>query len=198
MALSVMRLRNSKGGRPYDIERVDDLTEAQAIQVASSWWESGGTVAMLVLRDGQEDTRYQREYCVEQRIPEAWPQAPKPRFPSPSPAPQPRAAPTIDDPVEVAAPRQRTPTVRCPVCGRTVPEGTLDQPVGEKGPSSCPRCGLTFICRACAIELPPSRRYPDDRDPTPSGRLAAGRCLECGSPQPGLKSSDLWRMYTRR
>lgn len=199
MKVTIKRLKNAPADQPYGIETVEDLTPEAAGQLSVSWWESRGTLAMVLFADGKEDSRYQREYMVADRVPEAWPAPAKRPTVEPTPpklppalvrAPQrPAAPPTLVNPRKEAAKEEKV----CPGCERPLPRNP-----GEPVEGGCGVCGRAFACRACLRALPPSRRYPGDKDPTPSGRMADYRCLECGAPQRGMKTTDLWRQYTGR
>jgi ribosomal protein L37AE/L43A len=191
-----MRLKNAPGTQPYVIEQLTDLTSAQAGELSVSWWESRGTLAMVLMADGAEDSRYERDYLVAERVPGTWPKGKKPPMVAPSPTkaealepqpPRPRAPPTV---ANLAGAAKR----KCPTCGR----GTAVSTEAKDGGSGCPTCGAPFSCGSCLRVLPASRHYEGDDDPTPSGRLANLRCPECGAAQHEMTAGAIWKQYTRR
>lgn len=202
MKVTIMRLKNAPAGQPYGIEKVEDLTPEQAGKLSVSWWESRGTLAMVLLADGKEDSRYEREYMVADRVPEAWPAPAKPPRVEPTPpklppalaraAQRPVAPPTLVNPRKEASKGEH----KCPGCDRGLPRPGAK--VAEPAEGGCGICGRAFACRACLRPLPPERRYEGDEDPTPSGRLADYRCPECGAPQRGMRTRDIWNQYTGR
>jgi len=191
----VVRLRNSKLGTPYGIDRVSGLTEEAAHERAATWWESRGTLAVAVLVRGRVDALYEREYTDSQRVPEDWTYATtKPALEKRSvklPPPPPRPAPSV----ATVQKKQRLTT--CEGCGRQVSAFATNRN-RQEGVSRCAVCGMGYTCGRCNRELPGSRHYEGDDDPTPSGRLANYRCPGCGAPLPGLSSRQIWAMYTGR
>lgn len=200
MKVTVMRLKNAPKGEPYAIDRVDDLTPDQAGQVSLQWWESRGTLSLLLLVDGKEDSRYDRKYLDTGRVPEQWPK-PKPGHATPPPvppSPMPQQAPVRPAaPPTLANPRRPSrKAVKCPTCERPMADPARREEASDS--TRCPTCGQAFTCGTCLAVLPASRRYDGDEDPTPSGRLANHRCPECGAPQRGMSGRDIWNMYTKR
>jgi predicted RNA-binding Zn-ribbon protein involved in translation (DUF1610 family) len=200
--VTVMRLKNAPSGQPYGVETVEDLTPEQAGKLSVSWWDSRGTLAMVLFADGKEDSRYRRDYMDAERVPEAWPAPAKPARVEPTPPKLPpalaRAAQRPVAPPTVVNPRKAPPkeAAACPTCDRALPRGAASPAQRVEG--GCPTCGRAFTCRACLRPLPKDRRYEGDDDPTPSGRLADHRCPECGAPQRGMSSRDIWNQYTGR
>lgn len=206
MKVTVMRLKNAPQGQPYVIEQMENLTPEQAGQLSVGWWESRGTLAMVLLADGREDSRYVREYVDEERVPDSWPRgtvapvvepSPIKLPPAPSRPQPPREPPTVVNPPQQADAKQRP---KCPTCARFLPSPQAEQARRGEVPagSACVTCGQAYTCGTCLKVLPANRKYEGDSDPTPSGRLANLRCPECGSPQQGMSGRDLWKMYTRR
>lgn len=195
--VSVMRLKNAPKGEPYAIERIDGLTMDAAAKLATSWWESRGTLSLIVMDGDIEDSRYTKEYADAERVPEAWP---KGKAPPPRPKP-------LEQPAKVKAPERAPPTlfnapvrpnetrVKCTGCQRQVTEGR-PRPDEAHASRVCGVCGVPFSCTTCLMPLPMDG-YPGDNEPTPSGRLADLRCPECGSPQRGVTGRQLWDRYTR-
>lgn len=193
--ITLIRLKNGPKGHPYAIEKVEDVQPKGAGQMAMSWWESNGTIALIVMNGEEEDSRYVKEYADRDRFPPEWP-APekpdKPKKPIETPAAL-RRKPTKTALPTLLGKKQRSKREKCPVCGRMVPE--VETTEAEHG---CPECGQAFMCRTCLHELPPDRKYPNDDDPTPSGRLAARRCPDCGRPMRDQTGKQIWALYTRR
>lgn len=198
MAITLMRLKNAPQGAPYAIEQIDGLDPQAAGQLSASWWDSRGTIALIVVHNGEIDSRYLKEYADTERFPDEWPKgdvAP----PKPEPLPErlkpvhvrQRPAPTLANP-----PERKAEKVTCPGCQRQVAEQAKREETSSS--SVCSVCGVPFACVTCLKQLPESRRYDGDDDPTPSGRIANHRCPECGSPQPQMSGRQIWNMYTRR
>lgn len=176
---SVVRLKNSAKGEPYRIERRKKLSIEAANKQASVWWESGGTLAVVVRDDeGAEDARYARDYLDEDRVPSSWATA--------------RAAPspvTGNDILDAILSKTETP--------REAPSV-----FNEEKPKPKPKKGAAYIdaapgvCFACALPTTDAPFEGDD-DPTPSGRLVAGRCADCGRPMPGLDYKQLLGVHLR-
>jgi len=169
VSASVLRLRNTSAGMSYVIERIDDLNTTNAELLAQSWWSSRGTLALLVLVNGKEDSRFQRRYMILDRVPSDWPKPSRPIQVAP--------APMISIGEELKAQPRPAPTLANP---KLKPEA---------------RDSSAHVCWTCGSPLPPSRNYEGDNDPTPSGRLADMRCPECGGPQPGKSGRAIWNMY---
>lgn len=150
---SVVRLKNAPKGSPYVIERIDDLPLTEAHKAAALWWDSKGTLAVIVLDGDHEDGRYTRDYIDESRVPRGWVSA---------------ALPPRPPPLGPVPPMPETPA---PTVNLAFEEAVKPPPTLPPG---------TFMCATCKAPLPPSRKYPGDDDPTPSGRLADNRCPECG------------------
>lgn len=200
MKVTVIRLKNAPKGAPYVIERVDDLTPEQAGQLSVSWWESRGTLSMILLADDKEDSRYTREYMDESRVPEDWVKPKKPKKPVPpvpdalmaqAPA-RPRPPPTLRNNRNPQPPKKQEV---CAHCLRVVPKQAKRDEADEH--SRCAACGQAYVCTTCMRVYPASRLYDGDDDPTPSGRQANHRCMGCGAPQRSMTGRDLWTQYSR-
>jgi DNA-directed RNA polymerase subunit RPC12/RpoP len=203
MSAEVIRLKNAPKGEPYAIERETDLTADAASEQASTWWESKGTLAVVVTIGGKEDARYEREYMDASRVPEGWVKT-KPRKLPPktlpdAPAPRPQVAPTL---VNTEGPaKKKDPRVVCTGCGRNVKVSTVHGHRSEADPTDaacCATCGIGYTCSTCGRELPKDRKYDGDDDSTPSGRLNANRCPRCGADMRGTTRRQVYKMYTGR
>ena len=201
MKVTVMRLKNAPAGQPYAIEQMSDLTPAQAGTLSLSWWESRGTLAMILLADDVEDSRYERDYMVAERVPDEWPVGKKPPVVEPSPTkaeaparpPRPRAPPSVANPQ-----RKQGKQAKCPTCDRLRPSVKEARREISDDSAVCPTCGQPFTCASCLRTLTISRHHDGDDDPTPSGRLANHRCPECGAAQYEMTGRAIWNQYTRR
>lgn len=203
MQAEVIRLKNAPKGQPYAIERISDLTPDDAAAQATVWWDSKGTLAVVVTVDGKEDARYEREYMDTTRVPKAWeaakpqkPVAPIPQSPIPqAPPKRPVAPPTLVN----TKPTQKDPRVQCHGCGRNVRASTILGHREKSDPTDaacCAVCGVGYTCETCGRELPKDRKYAGDDDRTPSGRLENRRCPRCGAPLTGMSRRQIHRLYT--
>lgn len=189
-----VRLKNAPKGQPYAIERAGDLSPGDAAEQAATWWESRGTLAVVVLIAGKEDSRYERDYMEADRVPDDWVSAkapprksslPKIEIALPEP---PKAPPTITN----RAQKGKRPKT-CSTCGRRGGSGLAPTTDAQH----CPTCGLTYRCRVCNADLPKDRKYAGDDDPTPSGRINNRRCPGCGAPMRRSRR-QIYQLYTRQ
>ena len=133
MTTTIIRLKNTGKGQPYGIERAEDLDGETAAQQTEVWWESAGTIAMCIVIDGEEDSRYEKQYLDESRVPEGWvaKQAKKKDMPKAAipvaPPSRPMPPPTLVNPEPKAAEKRAA----CADCYRTgkprdeAPEGNV-------------------------------------------------------------------------
>ena len=195
MTTTIIRLKNTGKGQPYGIERAEDLDGETAAQQTEVWGESAGTIAMCVVIDGEEDSRYEKQYLDESRVPEGWvaKQAKKKDMPKAAipvaPPSRPLPPPTLVNPEPKAAEKRAA----CADCYRT---GKPRDEAPEGNVRHCTACLIPFTCVRCLRPLPITAHEGDD-DPTPSGRLNNRRCPSCGA-KSGLSGRDTWRMYTGR
>src|SRR5512137_1640118 len=154
----VRRLANAPQGYPYRLEVRGDLTIEDANKQAQLWWESGGTLAIVVTVNGREDSRYEREYADASRVPKGW-ELRKTRV-------RDRA-----DSAKLDPPRQLATVEPMP---ESVAPTVFNEPKAQ--PQSAWTEGACWVCKQ------PKQLWPGDVDRTPSGRLNERRCMECGAP----------------
>jgi len=165
----VERLRPVKGKTDYGHEMIKGLSQAAADELTTVWWASGGTHALAVIRpDGKPSAVYEKEYRDATRIPPVWKWTTK------------RRKPSEDNPLGPDPP----PPPPIPTLGDEEPE-----PDNKKIAAGA--------CLCCAMLFDPERSDKDDRDKSPSGRIAKGCCPECGMWLPGMGSGELQQMYLR-
>ncbi len=159
---SVVRLANSPKGQPYRIDRHDKVPEATAAELASRWWDSGGTLAVVVTVDGKEDARYEKSHIDPERIPKGWVTRKVKR-------------PTVNDVMERMAAAPAEPS------SRVHPEAAPPD-LGEEDVEPSVAKGM---CRTCGLPVP-QEPFPGDSSPnSPSSRIAGHRCPMCGRPLTG-------------
>lgn len=72
--MRVMRLKNTKQGKPYETELVETSTEVEAQKLAARWWSSGGTLGVVILEGREQVGRSEKAYLNPNRVPwEDWP-----------------------------------------------------------------------------------------------------------------------------
>lgn len=179
------RLLNTSGAGTYGVQSVAQVSLRAAYAVVRNWWESKGTLSVCVVREVygrlEVDTDYTRPWIDRARIPEDWRGNTKPAVAEYMPAAPPPSAikaaerelaaidPIFEDPeAEYKAEASRLPWNLGPVEG------------------ACGACG--------AADVQPD---PDDRDRTPSGRIANHRCAECGRAWPGTRQATLQDWHLR-
>ena len=69
----VYRLKNTPAGQKYAVERKAFEELEATSEIVSTWWDSGGTAAVLTQVNGDDDSRYEKPWIDRERIPEAWP-----------------------------------------------------------------------------------------------------------------------------
>lgn len=194
--MQVLRLKNAPNGQPYSLEKIAGVDKSAAYEAVGRWWESGGTLAIVVLGDGGvELSRYERDYFDPQRAPDDWVKRKRrKKITKPTPLPK-RPKPQAPPPTLFNEPVQTQRRVTCGVCDRRV-KAQRKNPAPEEA-AVCNGCGVPFMCHTCMGMIPKSRQFPGDDDPTPSGRLSARRCPECGRPVKA-KQRDIEEAYLRR
>jgi DNA-directed RNA polymerase subunit RPC12/RpoP len=174
----VRRLANAPAGESYKLEVVDGLSERAAHAQAEVWWESGGTIAVVVKNNGQEDSRYEREHMDSDRVPNGWELR--------------KADPRLKKAnwIEVI---ERAVAAAAKAKPEAPPTIFNEEAVPE--PPTEPQRGQTiYLCATCKRER---TDWEGDDDPTPSGRLNNFRCPECGSPLQGLTHRQIHEAYLR-
>jgi hypothetical protein len=154
----VQRLKNTPQTQSYEIEQqtVDDLLAAA--DLVEKWWQSRGTIGVLVLNGTAIDSRYEREWIDQKRVPQEW----QKRAPAINETGE--QAPTVGSPPQQAEP---------------VPASLPPTLYNEEAPGIAPPV-LAGFCPCCAGRV----HVDDPGDPgTPSGRLDDCRCMACGRPQ---------------
>jgi len=167
----VQRLKNTPAEAEYAIEQAKTKTIDEANEYAAKWWQSNGTISVVVLNGKEIDARYEREWIDRKRVPKAWrsrtideleqlqratvPLETNKAYPSQSDGPLPAAAPTLF----------KESTKR--------PKPTASQ------------------CGCCLSD----RKDHGERDKTPSGRMADHRCLECGAFMIGMSTRQIYDQY---
>ncbi len=68
----VRRLKNSRKGTPYRVERRKCANTKVAKKQIATWWESGGTLAVVTITNGAVGEVTLRAYAVEERVPKGW------------------------------------------------------------------------------------------------------------------------------
>lgn len=171
------RLKNAPKGEPYGVDVVECKSAEEANELAAKWWESRGTAAVLVMVGTVEDARYEREWIDRERIPADWIGR------------KGLAKDMIEDPSkrpESPLPEQPEIEPEQPTLFNDLEEEVRGEVADTAAGPRCPCCG----------HLRPDGGYGErPRDRTPSGRMADGRCLECGAPQPGVALRQLWAQY---
>ncbi len=168
----VRRLKNTSGGNPYAIDKAECKTAEEASKIAAVWWESGGTLSVVVEVDGREDCRYTKMHADTGRYPEDWgmPEGYRP----------PR---TDTGAVSIVRPAAKAPPT---------PRSTLPPPTLFNEPQKAPRANAGG-CPCCYQPRCPER---DPEDPgTPSGRIAELRCPECGVRIGGSDPGAIQKLY---
>lgn len=166
-----MRLRD-KGGAHYVFEKLPFENAAEANKQAFLWWREAQTISVIVQVHDREDARYTRETIKAERVPVTWPEQ-KTIYGTKLEAPP--AVVTEDIAPSLVNPEDDEPTVRVETPATIVLEGTA-------------RC---WTCKHAVQE------HPGDDDPTPSGRLEAMRCPECGKPMGAISRRAIYQMYLR-
>jgi len=165
----VRRLKNTKKGEPYDVESFEFETIEEAEKKLERLWESGGTVSAAIITEKNDvESIYTREWIDVDRVPKGWK-----KFWKPPPRPAPRVMAATPEP-------ERKPP-------------TIFNEAESAGKAEFQASTLTF-CGCCSNNRPLDG-YDGESDPTPSGRQADGRCMQCGRPMPGIQSMVLYRMY---
>lgn len=182
----VRRLANAPEKEPYKIEIIEGVSEKVAHLQSTEWWESGGTLAIVVKCGEAEDARYEREYIDEERIPNGWVQRPKVKRPSWK-----DVMVEVDRQEEAPAKEAVAPTIFNedePQDPENVPDpGQIRQLLSKVGQ------GEVHLCWTCKHVL----QDHEETDKTPSGRLNEYRCPECGHQLQGMTHTAINMMYLR-
>jgi hypothetical protein len=169
--ITVHRLKNTPGGGKYGIERIKVKSLDEASAASAAWWQSNGTVSVIVLNGKEIDARYEREWIDRERVPDGW---------------HTRTVDELEQLQRVAANSVVPPTEKSGGV-LPLPAPSLYQEAPEPKPALSGQCG-------CCMQ---TLQDHGERDRSPSGRLADLRCLACGAPVRGATERQLQDRYLR-
>lgn len=161
------RIKNTKGGEPYELETRKAKDQDHAERIVNFWWSSKGSMAVvIVLESGKTDSHYMRDYCDPDRVPEKWM-----RYWVPPPKTEPKKLEPTPEP-------------------RAEPEVTI---FNEEPAPSPPKAHSLTYCACCGNNR--QQNGYGELDRSPSGRLADHRCMQCGKPLPQLTNKAIYKLY---
>ena len=138
----VRRLRHGPKGSPYLIETkvVHDMDAMQ--ELASKWWESGGTAAMTVEQGPDVNSltiknNWQKGWLKEEQVPKSWPLRKESDAP---PAARKRPERVLSLGEESKAPREVKEGM-CPLCLKPIKDYNSLSPSDRLARLQCAMCG---------------------------------------------------------
>lgn len=173
----VVRLANAPAAEPYRVETRWFATYDGVDQQVGVWWSSRGTLALVVLKDKREDSRYERDWIDQSRVPDGWESRRKGTKAADILAKiteEQLTSPSTAEDVSVTIFNEDEPAKR-----RVVPAQSAN------------------VCHECLRPLP-NEPYPGDEERTPSGRHNAGRCGTCGHSERGMSRRNLLLRHIHR